>query len=250
MGDSLEYVNQQWLINVFTACALLWGVQVCTSMSQMAYCGLFGRWYFSRDGDHPVKPSLKVAMTTSFGSVCAGSFMSPFARACSVIAGRVLKEPAESKASHDGVIVRLVTTVLDCAGDILEYFNEWAYAQCAIRGVDFPDAALITFSLCTCANVDRIWEELLVDRVAFHGSLVCGVSGMVGGAAVGSWFDGTVGCSVGTLTGFAAGFAVACASMAVLSSGTKTFLTCWAEDPERLKDMPLYDEFENGVDYE
>merc|ERR1719222_1499042 len=68
---------------------------------------------------------------------------------------------------------------------------------------------------------------------------------------------GKLGLGAGALTGLFAGFSVGSATMAIFSSGAKTVLTCWAEDPDRLDGMPnslggkeLIDEFEHRQRYD
>jgi len=239
---------------IFVFC---WGLQVSWNIPIVSYAGVFGRWYFGQDDADPVMPSLRAALTTSFGSVCEGSFMVAFIQTCEYVARQIMREAQEEGNFVVCIIMCIVTMVLDCIGDILEYFNEWTYVQCAIRGVNFLQAARITYSLCTCANIHLIWQDLLVNYVVLLGSLVCGVAGLLGGAVVGSLVDGGLGLGAGAITGLFAGFAAGSATMAIFSSGTKTILTCWAEDPERLKGMhntpgalALCDEFETGVVYE
>jgi len=77
---------------------------------------------------------------------------------------------AEQDAAEDGNIVLClilccVRCVLECIGDIIEYFNEWAYVQCAIRGTSFCESAKIVFSLCSVRNIYLIWATLLIDSV-------------------------------------------------------------------------------------
>ncbi|CAE8649940.1 unnamed protein product, partial [Polarella glacialis] len=65
-------------------CAVLiyvWGGQVTYNFCHVTYCGVFGRWYHKVELSTPVRSSFKVALTTSFGSICFGSFLIAAARA-------------------------------------------------------------------------------------------------------------------------------------------------------------------------
>ena len=52
-----------------------WGALVCLNTAFTANAGLFARWYFDKDQGSPAASSLWIAWTTSFGSICYGSFV-------------------------------------------------------------------------------------------------------------------------------------------------------------------------------
>merc|ERR1719326_710123 len=57
----------------------IWGCMVSAGVCFTTYCGVFGRWYYSdekpEEYDSPLCPSFCAAATTSFGSICFGTFL-------------------------------------------------------------------------------------------------------------------------------------------------------------------------------
>mmetsp|Transcript_71851 Transcript_71851/g.166245 ORF Transcript_71851/g.166245 Transcript_71851/m.166245 type:complete len:541 (-) Transcript_71851:76-1698(-) len=227
-----------------------WGAGVAFNVCHVTTAGVFGRWYHGGDasssdsdsnsefGPAPATlvPSLKVATTTSLGSVCFGSLVVASIRLLVVLA-RI----AENRAREDGnaalcILACCVKCLLQCIEDVIEYFNEWAYIQCALRGTDFCTSAKITYTMLTCANVQYIIQDLLFNSLLVLGSLLCGLAGAACGALVGFALDGffTLSCGLGALSGFLVGNIAGSVALSTLSSGTKTILACWANDPAPL----------------
>jgi hypothetical protein len=157
---------------------------------------------------------------------------------------------AKRDAQKEGDIVSCIIfccleMCLSCIGDILEFFNEWAYVQCAIRGSSFCDAAKITFSMMTCANLQYIIADLLVDSVATLGAFLCGLFGAIVAAAVGSTSktDGVLIAIVCAIFGFLGGLMAGSTCLSVLGSGAKTILVCWADNyhPLAKSNPPIHD---------
>lgn len=221
---------------------LAWGGGVIYNVCHTIYCGVFGRWYFGLKAKSLLAPSTQVALTTSFGSICLGSLLVAGVRAV-----EYLVRASRRQAQEDGNIVTcLILCCLDCLlsmiGDILEYFNEWAYVQCALRGTKFFDSARITYALCTCASVEYIIADLLVDSVVTLGAFFCAICGAAVGAAycygagpgVTETDSSNVVFAMGALMGLFGGATAGASAMSIFGSGTKTILTAWAEDPQPL----------------
>lgn len=209
---------------------LIWGLQVAQQVCHVTYCGVYGRWYFDKDRSNQLAPSLRAALTTSFGSVCKGSFLVAIIQALEQLARMLMRAAANDSNWVLCILALVLTCVLDCIGDILEYFTEWAYVQCAIRNVSFCQAAKMTYTLCTCANAQYVWDDLIINNVVLLGSIVCGLAGAGAGAIVGFVFDSVVGAGAGALAGLLSGLVSGSTCMSIISSGTKTVLTCWAEE--------------------
>eukprot|EP00930_Biecheleria_cincta_P027966 TRINITY_DN19534_c0_g1_i1.p1 TRINITY_DN19534_c0_g1~~TRINITY_DN19534_c0_g1_i1.p1 ORF type:complete len:556 (+),score=93.64 TRINITY_DN19534_c0_g1_i1:140-1669(+) len=200
---------------------LAWGGGVIYNVCHTIYCGVFARWYFRLKARSLLVPSTQVALTTSFGSICLGSLLVAGVRAVEYFV-----RASQRQAQEEGNIVTcLLLCCLDCLlsiiGDILEYFNEWAYVQCALRGTNFFDSARITYALCTCASMQYIITDLLVDSVVTLGAFFCAICGnMI--------------LAMGALMGLIGGTIAGATAMSIFSSGTKTLLAAWTEDPEPL----------------
>ncbi|CAJ1375950.1 unnamed protein product [Effrenium voratum] len=226
-----------------------WGSIVSIDTAFTSCSGVFGRWYFQKDrpDDAPISKSLKVACTTSFGSICFGSFCVAVVRAVEFVVGVLRRE-----AQEDGNIVlccllAVVECIVECIGDILQWVCSWAYVQCAVRGVGFCDACSATFSLCTFANMDAICASTLIDSVPYLGALIVGLlSGGVGflsyhaaGASASGYAISVFACSfwLGTLAAWAA--------LMPLKAGASTVIVCFAEEPDFLRRQApaLYEAF-------
>jgi hypothetical protein len=205
-----------------------WGSYVCVNICHVACSGVFGKWYFGKDQiGSPVGSSLKMALTTSFGSICLGSFLVAFVRAMEAVA-RSIKERAREEGN---IVLCIVAAILECVvrciGDMLEWFNSFAYVQCALRGVGFCDAARATYALCTVANVRGIVATCLVGWVAGLGCLFCA---LLGTCATLPFYN-----PVATGLGFITAVVVGGGALQVIDSGATTIMVCWAENDGMLR---------------
>lgn len=110
--------------------------------------GFFGRWYFSADGPL-LFPSLQVALTTSFGSICFGTFVVAAINAVQMLV-RSVRIAAQDGNVVGCVVALILECIIDAIGDMLEYFNAWVYVQCAIRGGSFCESARATCAMISC----------------------------------------------------------------------------------------------------
>eukprot|EP00440_Ansanella_granifera_P032124 gb/GFBE01034866.1/.p1 GENE.gb/GFBE01034866.1/~~gb/GFBE01034866.1/.p1 ORF type:complete len:562 (+),score=106.88 gb/GFBE01034866.1/:1-1686(+) len=242
--------GEQYLLYFAAVLIFIWGAQVAYSICHVAYCGVFGRWYHQKEVNVALRKSLSVALTTSLGSICFGALLIAAVRAMEA----VLRQ-ARMDAQQDGnacccVLLLALECVVSCIGDILEYFSEWAYVQCAVRDVSFLEAARITYSFMTCSHLEFILQDLLVNTVVNLGALLCGAVGCAAGAATGfAMGAGTGSVVAGAVIGLWAGLMSGGAAAGIISSGTKTILALWAEDPEPLRrNFPeIHQEFESRI---
>jgi len=239
----------QYVLMFVAAIIFYWGAQVAYNISHVTYCGVFGRWYFKKNQAMPLRESLRVALTTSFGSISFGSFLIAAVRALELVVNQAKRDAAEEGNFVTMILLCVVEMIISCLGDILEYFSEWAYVQCAVRGASFLEAAKITYSLCTCSSLQYVMQDLLVNSVVNLGALVCGGAGAGAGAAVGAAMGGRAKIIAGALMGLWAGILSGAAAIGVISSGTKTILALWAEDSEPLRQThpEIHEEFETRI---
>eukprot|EP00928_Gymnodinium_smaydae_P042545 TRINITY_DN28628_c0_g1_i1.p1 TRINITY_DN28628_c0_g1~~TRINITY_DN28628_c0_g1_i1.p1 ORF type:complete len:517 (-),score=84.47 TRINITY_DN28628_c0_g1_i1:128-1678(-) len=244
---------------------LSWGTLVCAMVPHTTYCGVFARWYFA---DAPglestaggpttsllassdvVSPSLKVACGSSFGSICYGSALVAVTRALAALA----RDNRQSSSDNNivcGIILLVVQCIVSCIGDMIEYMNDWAYVQCAIRGCGYQDAAKITYALCTCANVKYVISDALLGTVSAGGSLLVMAAGAVSGYAMGVGSADPSVAATGATFGALVGFIAASGTVGIFQSASKTLLVCWAEDPApmEVRDKALEVQFREKVE--
>merc|ERR1719296_400864 len=133
---------------------------------------------------------------------------------------------------------------------MIEYFNDWAFVQCAVRGVGFCPAVKVTMAFFAAANLPCILSDLLLDSLTTCGGLLAGMAGAASGTLAGFLLHGKSAALWGAGLGFPLGFLAGIAALGVLSSGVKTLLTCWAEDPQTLADRKpdIHQEFQQRLD--
>eukprot|EP00434_Breviolum_minutum_P004501 symbB.v1.2.003968.t1/scaffold170.1/size288889/14 len=145
------------------------------------------------------------------------------------------------EAEDDGniilcIVLRIIECMIDCAGDIIEGITEWAYIQCAVRGVGFCDACWATFAVWVHSSVDAVVAALLIDLVPFLGAILIGALSAIVGfvvfharVAMEGW-SASVFCFC-----FFMGFGCAIAALMPLKSGSTTIIICYAEEKDFLR---------------
>lgn len=243
-GRPGEHNNNGWAAACFFV--FVWGTYVIYNVCHVTYCGIFARSYFSRPmSEGPVCQSLKVAFTSSFGSVCLGSLLVTLIRMVQMLAKAAKNEGKKEKNAVMCILGCIAECFIKCIGDMMEYFNDWAYVQCAVRGVGFIDSVRITFSMLTCAHLQFVIRDLLLGTVVSAGSLLCAIVGAACAFAVRRelhepGFDDTLvgydpGASRSVMYGCLGGFVAGSTAFGVMSSGVKTILVCWVDNPNPLK---------------
>lgn len=223
------------LVFVF-AFVYIWGSLVATNTAHTACAGGYGRWYFGKDGGSPVAQSLRVAWTTSFGSICYGCFIVAVVRAVEQLVAYLRKEAEEDGNCVLAILLRIIECIIECAGDIIEGITEWAYIQCAVRALGFCDACWATFAVWYAASIDSIIAACLIDLVPFLGALMVGLLSGATGFLV-YHLHVVVGGYNTTVFAFCfcIGFLSSLAALMPLKSGSCTIIVCFAEEADFLR---------------
>merc|ERR1712032_740012 len=121
--------------------SIIWSLQVFGNLGAVTTAGTVGKWWFEAEGSDSRSgccgdacDAAKRSMTTSFGSICFGSLLVAIIRTLEQIAERARNE------NEGGILLCLVSCILGCIGDILEYFNKWAYVYVGLYGYGYIDA--------------------------------------------------------------------------------------------------------------
>mmetsp|Transcript_60219 Transcript_60219/g.158376 ORF Transcript_60219/g.158376 Transcript_60219/m.158376 type:complete len:120 (+) Transcript_60219:3-362(+) len=103
--------------------------------------------------------------------------------------------------------------------------------------------------MMTCSNMKYILSDCLTDSVVTMGAFLCGVIGATAGALAGLGFADGNAALAGGIIGLFAGFMAGGAAAGIISSGTKTILALWAENPEPLRQThpEIHHEFEHKI---
>jgi len=213
-----------------------WGAFVIQNVCHVTNCGVFGQWYFGKR--ESVRSSLRSSMTTSFGSICFGSFIVAVIQTV-----EFALRSARSQAKQNGnpvaaIVYCMLECVVACIRDIIEAFTYFSYVQVAVRGLGFLDSAKATFALCTSKNIFALIGLCLVGNVIFMGGLMCGlVAGSAGFATSlqmstkdeDHWVLGMFALFVGLSMSFSV--------LSILRSGFATLAVCWAESDTQLQSL-------------
>ncbi|KAI9216289.1 plasma-membrane choline transporter-domain-containing protein [Blastocladiella britannica] len=232
---------------VFLMFSMYWTSQVIQNTVHVTISGVFASYYFmagSQQGmpSNPTMGALKRATTTSFGSICYGSLLIAIIRTLKAIMKQAQQNTDSAAAQF---VACCLQCLLGCVEGLLEFFNHYAFVQCAIYGKDYCRAAKDTWTLIKDRGIDLIINDSMVDRVLGYGALlVAGVSTLIawGVYAAGNAAAGTVSTAgvdvtmiIVLIAAAAIGFVIMSLVGTVIDSGVASTFVCLAEDPAALK---------------
>jgi len=135
------------------------------------------------------------------------------------------------------ILVCFAMCCLGCIEGLMEYFNEYAYAQVAIYGKSFMEAAKSTWKLIKDRPIQAVINDSLIDPVLNFGVIVVAILTAAAG----------VGLSIAVfklpnimahvlfgILGLLIGGVECMIVMEVISSGVICIFVCFAEDPKAL----------------
>ena len=179
-------------------------------------------------------------MTTSFGSVCLGSFFVGLLEAV-----RSMFKWCEG--NRFSCVRCIVQCFLSCIEYVMVYFNKYAYAHCAIYGSGFIHAAKATWNLFMNRGLMAIINDDLTGAAITCGALVAGVAcGGVGWGITYAFYGNDKDIHWDDdwqRYGFLACAAVFCGIVGLIvteivlqpmPSAVQALFVCWAEEPEVL----------------
>lgn len=109
--------------------SLYWTSNVLMNVVQVIAGGVAATWYYQSQTRNVTSASAKRALTTSFGSICYGSFI------VSLI--ETLRVLARSMSRDHWVMACIIDCILGCIQAIAQFITKYAYAYVAIWGQDF-----------------------------------------------------------------------------------------------------------------
>ena len=121
--------------------SLYWTSQVFRNISHVTTAGTVASWWLVADIERPTLGSFKRAMTTSFGTICAGSL---------VVAIVDTLVRWLSQASDTAVL----RCLLQMFSGILKWLNKYAFVETAMYGYSFLDSARAVRTLMS----KKFWE--------------------------------------------------------------------------------------------
>ncbi|KAF8935050.1 putative choline transporter, neither null mutation nor overexpression affects choline transport [Dissophora ornata] len=225
---------------VFCFFSFYWTSQVMENIVHTTVCGVYATYYFMKGSPQgmsksPTIESLKRSCTTSIGSICFGSLIIAIIQTLRFLANM-------ARSENDGImafVACLIECILACLQGIAEYVNKYAFAQVAIYGKSYIQAAKDTWTILKDRGVEQIINDNLIGNV-------WGMAGILGGvlSGVASYlyirFANPSFNSTGEFTyvivimAFVMGLQIVFTVGTVIDSGVATTFVCLAEDPAAL----------------
>jgi len=238
------------VVMVFTIFSFYWTSMVIKTVLHVTVSGVFASQYFLKGTPFmPKSPTISSfgrAVTTSFGSICFGSLLIAIIQTIKALLRAAINNQGNDNACCVFFSV-CALCLLNCIGDLFEYFNYYAYTEVAIYGKPYCKAAKDTWALIKDRGVEAIINDNLIGNVLGAGVLLIGIlSGLFAFGVLSAekppwnangqftWVFIVVGVLVGAMTSNVV--------TGVISSGVATTFVALAEDPAALSrsDPALY----------
>jgi len=225
---------------IFLIFSFYWTSQVIKNVVHVTASGLYATWYFLSGVGMPPNPTQKAfkrAVTTSFGSICLGSLL--------VAILKTLRQLVDgARRNNNNIFFCLLSCILNVLDNLLQYFNMYAFAQVAIYGKKYCDAAKDTWELIKERGFAAIINDNLISGVLTMGAILGGASAAFVGALVAAALLDDYWVGIAFIC-FLLGIALVMVTMEVVESGVCTIFVCFAMDPHALQrnDPELYNKF-------
>lgn len=250
---SIAYFQNQnetvaYVVYVFILFSFYFSSQVINNTVHVTIAGVFATYYFRGvnepgtnkievDVKNPTVKSFKRAITTSFGSICFGSLIIAIIQTLEALARQVKNEAADDQNVALAIVACCIECILSLIGDMVEYFNVYAFTEVAIYGKSYCQAAKDTWTLCKERGIEAIINDNLIGNVLVIGALTvsclsvmvtCGIGFILG-------VEEAVIYVVFGIIAFLFGYMVFAVVAQVINSGVATTFVCLCEDPDALR---------------
>ena len=111
---------------VFLIFSLYWTSQVFRNISHVTTAGTVASWWLVANLERPTLGAFKRAMTTSFGTICAGSLIVAIIDTIIWLLRKV-----------DSIGAAIIRCLLQFGNGILKWLNKYAFVEAAMYGYSF-----------------------------------------------------------------------------------------------------------------
>jgi len=218
-------------VEIFLIFSFYWTSAVISAVVLMTTAGVLAEWYFKYPDNMQPSPtwrSLKRATTTSFGSICFGSFL--------IAAIRTLKALVrQARRSDNGILLCIAQCILNCIESIMDYFNYYAYVYCAIYGTDYCSSGKAVWNLFCQRGFDVIINDDLIGGALSLGGLFAGAVTAIISYFAAVAFSVTSESRIAVVAlGFIIGIVFTFTALSVVQAAVSALLVCFCEDPATL----------------
>jgi len=251
---AISYMQQKseglaYVVYVFIIFSFYFSSQVINNTVHVTIAGVFATYYFRGvvepgtnkievDVKNPTIKSFKRAITTSFGSICFGSLIIAIIRTLEALARQAKQEAAGDNNYILCILACCVECILNCIGDMAEYFNVYAFTEVAIYGKPYCQAAKDTWTICKARGIEALINDNLIGNVLTIGSLTVACLSAVVTCAIGFLILGIEESAPFIIFGIVAfliGLMIFSVVAQVINSGVATTFVCLCEDPDALR---------------
>jgi hypothetical protein len=246
-GDLSQYYGYHNDVNptsmswttVFMIVSLYWTIVVLMNIGQSTVAGSIATWCFNKVKGQgccsaTVTSSLYRSCTTSFGSICLGSLLNAIMITLRVLLNWAQQRARENDENGSALLYCIIKCIVDCLGDMLEYFNQWAYTFVGIYGLSYVESGRSVLELFQSRGFTAILSSNLSAYVLSIISLMSAMSsGIISilftaksdlDPVLGFWFSFVIGLTISSIM------------MNTVSAAAKSVIVCYADHPARLHD--------------
>ncbi|OUM61321.1 hypothetical protein PIROE2DRAFT_45305 [Piromyces sp. E2] len=237
-----------YVVYIFLIFSFYYSSQVISNTVHVTISGVFATYYFRGvvdkntkkievDVKNPTLQSFKRAITTSFGPICYGSLIIAIIRTLEYLARQMKEQASEDQNFVVAIIACCIECIISMIGDIIEYFNVYAFTEVAIYGKSYCEAAKDTWEICKAHGIEALINDNLIGNVLSIGALSVACMCTALTCAIGFLILGIEEVVIYVVFGIIAflfGFAIFSVVAQVINSGVATTFVCICEDPDAL----------------
>ena len=159
------------LVMFLLTLSLYWTTCTIRNSTRATIAGVVASWWYKPTDKSPTFGSYFRASTTSLGSVAFGSLLSAV-----IMALRDLARRSRYDSNGNGNLMScLAECVLQCMGDIIEYFNKYAFTYVGIYGYSYMESGRRTHELFRTSGWTAVINDNLVSNALFMMSVTCAI---------------------------------------------------------------------------
>jgi len=219
------------------ALSLFWTILTIKGWVHTSIAGVQATWYFlvpQAVPSNPVWHSIKRASTTSFGSICFGSFIVAFIRTVRFFVNMAYQNARQSRNQWAACALCVLECLIGLLESIVNYVNQYAFAICAIYGKAFMPAAQEAWGLMRSRGFDAVINDSLIGGVLAFAQIISGLlTGIVTALIANYSFDTDWRPYAGV--GFVIGVMLLTVVAEVVEAAVITTFICLADDPATLQ---------------
>lgn len=155
--------------------SLFWTWLVFKNVVHVATAGKCATWYFLGDDNAPPNATWAAfhrALTTSFGSVCLGSFLVALMRTLETVSRSAARSSDDACVS---LVCGLLACLVECVRHALEFVSKYAFVYVGVYGESFFASARSTWRLLMAKGFDVIIDDDLSHLASVPGALAGGL---------------------------------------------------------------------------